>query len=146
MKIIKTRTGRETELAAKRFSKNVRPGTLILLEGDLGSGKTTFVKGLAEGFGVKPGEHVTSPTFVIMRCYKGKMPVYHFDLYRLESESELEAIGFEEFMNDPNAVCCVEWPEKGGRLIPRDALKVQLKITGKNERTIILPDGICSGQ
>jgi tRNA threonylcarbamoyladenosine biosynthesis protein TsaE len=129
MKIIKTQTSRETELAAKAFAKNVKPGTLILLEGDLGSGKTTFVKGLAEGLGVKSSDHVTSPTFVIMRRYQGRMPVYHFDLYRLESEAELEAIGFEEFMNDTSAVCCVEWPEKAGSLIPHGALRIQLKIT-----------------
>jgi tRNA threonylcarbamoyladenosine biosynthesis protein TsaE len=142
MKIIQTRSSLQTQAAAKRFSKSIKPGSVILLEGDLGSGKTTFVKGLAEGFGIKSGEHVTSPTFVIMRVYRGKIPIYHFDLYRLESETELEAIGFEEFINDTNAVSCVEWPEKAGSLIPADALRVRFQITGKqNERTITLPDG-----
>ena len=80
MKIIKTQSSRETHLAAKLFAKKVKPGSVILLEGDLGCGKTTFVKGFAEGFGIKSSEHVTSPTFVIMRLYKGKIPIYHFDL------------------------------------------------------------------
>lgn len=146
MKTIKTRSSRETQMAARRFAKKVKPGSVILLQGDLGSGKTTFVKGLAEGFGVNHGEQVTSPTFVIMRRYKGKIPVYHFDLYRLESEAELEAIGFDEFINDMSAVSCVEWPEKAGRLIPQDALKVQLIITGSHERTIVLPEEECCGQ
>lgn len=141
MKIIKTQSSRETEDAACKFAKKIKPGTVILLEGDLGSGKTTFVKGLTEGLGIKRSESVTSPTFVIMRIYKGKIPVYHFDLYRLESEAELEAIGFDEFVNDVNAVTCVEWPEKAGNLLPSQALRVQLKVTGENDRTIHLPSG-----
>jgi len=145
MTIIKTRSSRETHSAAKLFAKKIKPGSVILLEGDLGCGKTTFVKGFAEGLGIKSSEHVTSPTFVIMRLYKGKIPIYHFDLYRLESNAELEAIGFEEFINDTHAVSCVEWPEKAGGLIPGDAFRVQLKITGLNTRTIsiTLPKGGC---
>jgi len=141
MKTFTTQSSGETEALAVRFAKKLKPGNVILLEGDLGSGKTTFVKGLAEGLGVRRGESVSSPTFVIMRIYKGKIPVYHFDLYRLESEAELEAIGFDEFVNDPSAVCCIEWPERAGRLIPPDALKVQLKVIGESERTICLPEG-----
>lgn len=141
MKTIKTRSSRETQAAAKQFAKTIKPGSVIMLRGDLGSGKTTFVQGLAEGFGVDADQHVTSPTFVLMRIYKGKVPIYHFDLYRLESEGELEAIGFEEFINDTSAVCCVEWPEKAGSLMPSDAQTVELEITGKSERVIHLPEG-----
>ncbi len=141
MKTLTTFSSHDTRLAAKRLAKTLKPGTVIRLEGNLGSGKTTFIKGIAEGLGVSSAEEVTSPTFVLMHLYRGRVPVYHFDLYRLETEAELETLGFEEFLNDPSAICCIEWPEKAGDLIPANALTVHLEINGPEQRTLRITEG-----
>jgi len=140
MKEIKTSSGRETIQVAKKFSKALKPGNVLLLKGNLGSGKTTFVKGIVEGLSGAKESEVTSPTFVIMHHYKGKIPVYHFDLYRLETQHELEAIGFDEFINDPAAISCIEWPEKAGAMLPPDALTVNFEFVEGEERMIRLPE------
>lgn len=138
MKKIYTNSEEETRREARRLAKTLRPGTIVLLYGGLGSGKTTFVKGLAEGMGVAGKEDVTSPTFVLMHIYQGKVPLYHFDLYRLESDKELEAIGFDEFLSDAGAVCCVEWPERAASFFTGNELEVRLEILEKNRRLLIL--------
>ncbi len=118
-KTVVTSSPQETINYAKRFAADLKPGTVLCLEGDLGSGKTTFVKGIAGGLGLKHPEQVKSPTFVLMHIYQAKMPLYHFDCYRLDSTEELENIGFQDFVNDPHAISCVEWAEKAGDLIPQ---------------------------
>lgn len=127
-----------TQAFAKQFAKTLKPGTILRLEGELGSGKTTFVKGLAEGLGLKHPEQVKSPTFVLMHIYKAKIPLYHFDCYRLESLEELENIGFEDFVNDSNAISCIEWAEKAGSLLPPSAHLLRFEILGASLRRLIL--------
>ncbi len=131
-KKITTHQALETVRFAKRFAKDLKPGSVLALTGDLGAGKTTFVKGVAEGLGFKNPDEVKSPTFTLMHVYQARVPVYHFDLYRLEKISELEAIGFEEFVNDPAAVTCIEWAEKAGSLLPSHAIPIRLEITGNS--------------
>ena len=139
---IKTSSPEETRAFAKTFAKTLPPGTVLCLQGQLGSGKTTFVKGLAEGLGFKHPEQVKSPTFVLMHIYKAKTPLYHFDCYRLDSLEELENIGFVDFINDPKAISCVEWSEKAGDLIPEEASHIHFDILGETERSInISPKG-----
>lgn len=100
----------------KAIGTVLKPGDILLLEGDLGAGKTTFTQGLAEGLGVD--EFVNSPTFVIINEYfSGKLPLYHMDLYRLEDESQLYDLGVEEYFFG-NGVSVVEWPEIAMSILP----------------------------
>jgi tRNA threonylcarbamoyladenosine biosynthesis protein TsaE len=133
-----TLSAQETIEFAKSFAKDLRPGRVLCLEGQLGSGKTTFIKGLAEGLGLKHPEQVKSPTFVLMHIYKAKTPLYHFDCYRLNSLEELENIGFQDFVNDPHAISCVEWAEKARDLIPSSARHVHFEILDASKRRITI--------
>ena len=133
---VTTTSPKETIEFAKGVARELKPGTVLCLEGQLGSGKTTFIKGLAEGLGLRNPEQVRSPTFVLMHIYKAKIPLYHFDCYRLDSIEELENIGFEDFVNDPQAIACVEWAEKAGTLIPSHARHIHFDILGSTQRRI----------
>jgi len=137
-KAITTLSPQETIEFAKQFASELKPGTVLCLEGQLGSGKTTFIKGLAEGLGMKRPEQVKSPTFVLMHIYESKIPLYHFDCYRLNSIEELENIGFEDFVNDPKAITCVEWAEKTGSLIPSHARRIHFDILSATQRRIAI--------
>jgi len=137
-KKILTSSPKETIDFAITFAASLKPGTVLCLEGQLGSGKTTFIKGLAAGLGLKHPEQVKSPTFVLMHIYKAKMPLYHFDCYRLDSIEELENIGFQDFVNDPHAVSCVEWAEKAGELIPKAARRICFEIIDTRKRRITI--------
>ena len=134
-----SKSEKETIAFAKKFAKTLKPGTVITLEGGLGSGKTTFIKGIALGLGLKNQDEVKSPTFAIMHVYPTKPKLYHFDLYRFENPKDAEAIGFEEFTNDPETVSCVEWPERAGAFIPRSALRLRFEVTGETSRKVLLP-------
>lgn len=112
---------------------------VIALSGDLGAGKTAFVKVLAKHLGVV--EEVTSPTFVIMKSYRihNHAPITtltHIDAYRIESDDEMRVLGFLELVNDPERIICIEWPEKISSLIPRDAVGVTLELHTNETRTI----------
>ena len=112
--------------------------TVLALQGDLGSGKTAFVKGLAKELGVE--ELVTSPTFVLEKIYKINHPVFthlvHMDAYRLEGEHELSALGFEELLSNSRNLIAIEWPEKVAGAIPENAFCISFKTIGESERDI----------
>ncbi len=131
-------SARETMTWAHQFAATLKAGDIICLHGDLGAGKTTFVKGLAEGLGLLKTEHVTSPTFVIMHRYTCRIPLYHFDCYRMKSPEDLTAVGFEEFLYSGGGVACIEWPEKAGNLIPPGSTHIYLEHQGENTRRIRL--------
>ncbi len=137
-----TNSAEETIEFAKRFARGLKPGSVLCLEGNLGSGKTTFIKGLAEGLGLAHPERVKSPTFVLMHVYKAKVPLYHFDCYRLDSAEELENIGFEDFINDPHAISCIEWAEKAKGLLPAHAYWIHFEISGQERRSIEAKKGL----
>ena len=120
---------------AKNFSKILKPGDIVCLTGELGAGKTTFVKGLARGLKVK-NTVVNSPTFVLMNSYDGKWPVYHFDLYRIEG-AELQHLGYEEFFYG-QGISVIEWAERLGEKIPSEYFSVELKHDGENRRILTL--------
>jgi tRNA threonylcarbamoyladenosine biosynthesis protein TsaE len=106
----------ETRMLAAGLARLLAPGQVVLLFGDLGSGKTTFVKGICAALGA-PG-NITSPTFTIMHVYRGaEVTIYHFDFYRLESWREIAALGFEEYL-DGDGICLIEWPERVLPLLP----------------------------
>lgn len=110
-----TRSEEETYAFAREFAENTRGGTVIALSGELGAGKTAFVKGFCAHFGC--GDQVSSPTFTIINEYSGDLPIVHCDLYRISRLEELHAIGFEElFTNDQ--IVLIEWAERGYPLLP----------------------------
>jgi len=119
-----TKTPEETMKIAEQLGKKVSGGDIICLFGDLGAGKTTFVKGLAKGLKFNSAK-VTSPTFVLMNIYEGRLPVYHFDLYRIEENAELAMIGYDEFLYG-NGVAVIEWAERLNTLMPSERLDIEL--------------------
>jgi tRNA threonylcarbamoyladenosine biosynthesis protein TsaE len=115
----------DTIKLGEHIARKCKAGDIICLVGDLGAGKTTLVKGLAKGLKIKP-DNVHSPTFVLMNHYAGKLEVFHFDLYRLDKETEISAIGYDEFIYG-NGVAVIEWADKMGSLMPKEYLYVELK-------------------
>jgi len=144
MKII-SRSEKQTMRIGKKLARHLNPKDIICLIGDLGSGKTTLVKGIAEGLNINQ-KKITSPTFVLLNIYKGKIPLYHFDLYRLEGEVSMRSVGFEEFLYD-EGVSVIEWADRLGGLMPKEYLQVQLKHLNGDKRSITLkPKGKKYGQ
>lgn len=124
-----------TAAAAQEFTRELKQGDVVALTGELGSGKTFFVREVARSMNCN--ESVTSPSFVILNIYEAHIPIYHFDLYRLEQEDELENIGFSDFLNR-NGIVFVEWPEIAQNILPANYYKVELKILAKNQRKIVI--------
>lgn len=132
-----SKSAEETMAIAENFAQSLKPATILALEGDLGSGKTTFIKGLAKGLGLADLDEVKSPTFALMHIYETVPPIYHFDLYRLESEKEIESIGFDEFLNQPATIICIEWAGRAEKFLPPSALRVKFEMIGPTDRRII---------
>ena len=114
----------ETQKFAEEFSKTLKAGDVLCMYGDLGVGKTAFVQGLAKGLGID--EPITSPTFTIVNEYSGRLPLYHFDVYRISCEEEMEDTGYEEYFYG-EGVCLVEWAELVKELIPADAVWITIE-------------------
>ncbi|MDO4266049.1 MAG: tRNA (adenosine(37)-N6)-threonylcarbamoyltransferase complex ATPase subunit type 1 TsaE [Eubacteriales bacterium] len=115
----------ETYLFARSLGAHAKPGEIYCLDGDLGVGKTVFAKGFAEGLSI--GEPVTSPTFNIVREYDGgRLPLYHFDVYRIADPDEMYAIGYEDYFFG-EGVCLIEWSELIDELIPENARRVVIE-------------------
>ena len=122
---------------AQRFAKTLNPGTILVLTGDLGSGKTTFVKGLAIGLGVE--EHVTSPTFLIMKSYPlpaGSTTLYHVDGYRIRDAQELLDLGFDEILEDPRAIVAFEWGERFPGILPKGYRQLEFAYKDRTTRVV----------
>ena len=111
-------------------------GSLVLLRGDLGAGKTCLATGIARGLGVAKEVPITSPTYTLLNCYEGRLPLYHFDLYRLAGEDELEELGFDEYFHG-DGVALVEWPERCPQL-QEGALLVEMTYVDEQQRHIRL--------
>ena len=124
----------ETKEFAKEFAKTLKPGDIVTLDGDLGAGKTVFTKGICEYFNVK--DYVVSPTYTIVNEYRGDIPIYHFDIYRLEEEEELYNIGFYEYLNS-DALVIVEWAEKIPEAFYGYKIKKVQIIKGEDEKRTI---------
>lgn len=115
--IYETNSPEETFALAKQLGEAVEPGTVFTLTGDLGVGKTVFAQGLAEGLGIT--EPINSPTFTIVQVYEeGRLPFYHFDVYRIGDVEEMEEIGYEDYFYG-DGVCLVEWAELIGEILPQ---------------------------
>jgi tRNA threonylcarbamoyladenosine biosynthesis protein TsaE len=129
----------ETWALAKELAKELKPGDVVCLEGDLGAGKTTFTQGLAAALGV-PGR-VTSPTFCIVQEHQSPdVLLVHMDLYRLHGEEDVEAIGWEDYLSR-GAIIAVEWPERAGALLPSSAHHVAFHHKGEEKRRITIDKG-----
>ncbi|MBR0365800.1 MAG: tRNA (adenosine(37)-N6)-threonylcarbamoyltransferase complex ATPase subunit type 1 TsaE [Clostridia bacterium] len=114
----------DTMRIASEFAKTLRGGEFIAMYGDLGAGKTAFVQGLAKALGIT--QHVTSPTFTIVNEYEGRLPLYHFDVYRIADPDEMYEIGFEEYVYS-GGVCVVEWAELIEELFPEEYLRLVIE-------------------
>ncbi len=133
-----TKNDEETkQVAGKIIEKYLDKKTIVIfLSGELGAGKTVFVKGLARKLGIQ--KEVESPTFIFVREYHSEIPLYHFDLYRINNTDELDELGFFDYL-EKNGIIAIEWAEKAEGLITPD-LKIQIKKVGKNEREIVLEE------
>ena len=135
----RTHSESETEAVGEALATTLSPGTVIAFTGDLGAGKTAFTRGLARGLGIS--ERVTSPTFTIVNEYEGgRLPLFHFDMYRLESSEELFDIGWEDYLRR-GGVCAVEWSEKVADALV-GALRVDIRRgEGERDRVITVAGG-----
>jgi tRNA threonylcarbamoyladenosine biosynthesis protein TsaE len=118
-----------------QIAKLLKQGSVLCLNGDLGAGKTTLIKGIAQGICQIPKREVSSPTFSYLHIYQGPIPLYHFDLYRLRDEKDFQSLGFEEYLYN-EGICCFEWAEKIPSLIPKDAHVISIEHIGEEKRKI----------
>ena len=127
----------ETELIGESFAKTLPPGTVVAMYGDLGAGKTAFVRGMARGLGIDC--RVSSPTFTIVNEYLGEKELIHFDMYRLSDADELFDIGWEDYLNR-GAICAVEWSENVEDAFFGDEIVVRIEKIGDCSRKIIIEE------
>ncbi|MBU0502413.1 MAG: tRNA (adenosine(37)-N6)-threonylcarbamoyltransferase complex ATPase subunit type 1 TsaE [bacterium] len=123
----------ETKKLGRKIGQKLKPNDVVCLTGELGAGKTTLIQGIAAGLGIR--DYVTSPTFIIINEYQGRLPFFHFDLYRLNDVAEIEDLGVEEYFTR-GGVCVIEWAEKLGALKPKNCQEIKIEIVSDNERKI----------
>ena len=146
MKKIITKSAGETKEFAKKTAKSLKAGDMLGLVGDLGGGKTTFIKGLAEAFGIK--QEVLSPTFTLIKEYKiiqntkhktqKVKKIYHLDLYRLRTKREAEELGLGELFNEEQAIFVIEWADKIKNFLPKRTKWLEFDFVNENTRKIII--------
>lgn len=137
----KTDSLEETIEIAARFGKKLPFGAVVLFSGDLGAGKTTFIKGLAIGACDIPAADVISPTFSILNIYKGKKCLFHFDLYRMHNAEDFIAMGFEEYLY-PDGITCIEWSERIEQILPCGHYRVHIEHFSEKERLISISEEV----
>jgi tRNA threonylcarbamoyladenosine biosynthesis protein TsaE len=125
----------ETFQIAKAWGATLKSGDVIAFDGDLGAGKTTFIRGIADCFGIDT-HSVSSPTFTYLNIYKGTKTLYHFDLYRIKSEHDFLSAGFDDFLQE-DAICCIEWAERVEALL-KECHRVSITILSEEKREICL--------
>ncbi len=123
----------ETAEAAAQFAKTLRANDLVALTGDLGAGKTTFVKALAKALG--SNDLVQSPTYVYLQMYEASLPLFHFDLYRMKSADDFLAMGFEEYLS-AGGITLIEWPQIIAHLLPENAIHIDIQTLSEWERAL----------
>lgn len=137
MKPIKTSSELETLRLGMKIGKAARAGDIVALCGGLGSGKTVLAKGIAAGLGVKRTKDVNSPSFVILKEHKGRLPLYHFDVYRLKGPSEFFTVDHRRYFYG-GGICVIEWADRISGELPEDHLMVDIRIEGRNKRSVML--------
>ena len=129
---------RETEQFAKKFAKELCKGTVVAFEGDLGAGKTAFVRGMAKALNCT--DSVSSPTFAIVNEYSGDIPIFHFDMYRIETLGELYSVGFFEYL-ERGGICAIEWSENIYSALPDNSIFVEIEKIDENTRRLTVREG-----
>ncbi len=133
--IFLSRSSEDTEEFAYRFGRNLKPGSVVALRGPLGAGKTAFVRGLAAGFGISS---VTSPTYTLVNHYEGTIPIYHFDVYRIDNRDDDLREWMDEYLFG-DGICVIEWADKIENLLPKETVWVEISEkpdSGENSREI----------
>jgi tRNA threonylcarbamoyladenosine biosynthesis protein TsaE len=134
MRKVVTYSEEETIELGKKFSEKLQKGDLVAFFGDLGSGKTQLIKGICSGLAVK--EDVTSPTFTLMNIYQGREKIFHYDFYRLSTDSEVYDLGIDDFIFS-DGICLIEWAEKAERFLPSNRIDIRFDY-GENENERII--------
>ncbi len=135
--VVESRSPAQTRRLGARLARHLQLGDVLLLSGELGSGKTVLVQGLARGLGVREG--VSSKSFVLLGEYEGRLKLYHADLYRMERPEEAEELALDEYCRD--GVLVVEWPERAWHVFPPDHLLIRFEISGPRTRRLLLSAG-----
>ncbi len=136
MRTLSNSPGRTREIG-ESLGRLLQRGAVVALVGELGAGKTVMAQGLAQGLGVDPDEYVSSPSFAIVNQYRGRTPIFHLDTYRLADETEMVALGYEDYF-EPDGVTIIEWADKVRKLLPERYLLIEIEITGQNARELIV--------
>ncbi len=123
----------DTAALAREFAAELNGGEIVVLNGELGAGKTFFVKKALISFGIS---NVSSPTFALINEYSGRIKVYHFDFYRITNINELYDIGFDDYLNDPDAVVFIEWGNLFPRILPQKRIEIEIKVLDDFSREI----------
>lgn len=131
--VTETQSHQETIKLGQKIASILKPGDILALFGQLGAGKTTLIQGIAQGLGVK--DYVTSPTFILINEYQGRLPFYHIDLYRLEDPLQIEELGIDEYY-EKGGVVVIEWAERLGDLLPEGARQIKIEVVDENKRKI----------
>jgi len=126
-----------TEALGRRLGAQLRPGMVVALIGPLGAGKTHLSRAIAEGLGLVDSRVVCSPTFVLLHEYAARLPIYHFDAYRLCSEEEFNDLGAGEYL-EGDGVCLIEWADRVAQCLPVDHLRIELRIVGETVRQAVV--------
>lgn len=138
MKTFQTHSAEETTDLGRRLASHLKPGTIVLLRGDLGAGKTTMVKGIAEGFQAAKAEDVTSPTFTLIHEYRGPaVTLFHIDLYRIDTQRELDTLALDDLMT-PQSILLIEWGEKFARFAKERDVEIAIEHKGAEDRVIAI--------
>jgi len=133
--VLQTKNTSETIRIGKKIGTRLLPGDVLALSGELGAGKTQFIKGLAQGMGFGKPIYISSPSFTLINEYPGRIPFYHIDLFRLKGENEAEELGLEEYFHG-GGVTAIEWADKIPSLLPKEILWIHIHYTGKNTRSL----------
>jgi tRNA threonylcarbamoyladenosine biosynthesis protein TsaE len=133
--VFQTRSTSETIRIGKRIGRLLKAGDVVALVGELGAGKTQFIKGLAAGVGIGNPTYISSPSFTLINEYPGKIPFYHVDLFRLKREKEAEELALEDYFQG-GGITAIEWADKIPSFLPKEMFSIHIAYTGKNTRSI----------
>lgn len=135
-----TESPAETEALGEKLAQKLKPGTVLALYGGMGAGKTALTRGIARGLGIENG--VCSPTFALIHEYAGRLPIYHFDMYRVEGWDDLYSTGFFDYLDAADGVLIVEWSENIENALPDDAVHIRLRQGSTENERMISIDGV----
>ncbi|MXY99500.1 tRNA (adenosine(37)-N6)-threonylcarbamoyltransferase complex ATPase subunit type 1 TsaE [Candidatus Poribacteria bacterium] len=134
----KTESPEETQALGEKVGKTLKRGDVIALIGDLGTGKTCLTQGIARGVGIASDEVVNSPSYILINEYRGRILIYHIDLYRLEDSAEIAELGLSEYI-EGDGICIIEWAERMGDALPDTAIKIRITLTEVSNNEMLAP-------